>query len=82
MALSGQRSRDRSLTSCGRRRGRPARALSRFLEDLEKADVAVRFAAVHAPVREYAGRLSLAPLVGLDEPYPSACAALADRTTP
>ncbi len=59
-----------------------ATALARLLENLRTAGVEVRFAAVHAPVREYAGRLSLGPLAGLDDPYPSVADALADRARP
>lgn len=59
-----------------------ATALARLLENLRTAEVEVRFAAVHAPVREYAGRLSLGPLAGLDDPYPSVADALADRARP
>ena len=59
-----------------------ATALARLLENLRATGVEVRFAAVHAPVREYAARLSLSPLAGLDDPYPSVVDALADRTRP
>ena len=59
-----------------------ATALARLLQDLKASGVEVRFAAVHAPVREYAGRLSLDPLAGLDDPYPSVADALADRARP
>jgi MFS superfamily sulfate permease-like transporter len=59
-----------------------ATALARFVDDQRAAGVEVRFAAVHAPVREYARRLSLGPLAGLDDPYPSVADALADRARP
>ena len=59
-----------------------ATALARFVADQRASGVEVRFASVHAPVREYAGRLSLAQLAGLDDPYPSVVDALADRTRP
>lgn len=59
-----------------------ATTLARFLEDLAASGVQVRFASVHEPVREYAGRLSLDPLSALDAPYPSVADALADRTRP
>jgi sulfate permease, SulP family len=59
-----------------------ATALARNLQDLAASGVEVRFAAVHASVREYAGRLSLDPLAGLDDPYPSVADALADRARP
>ncbi|GAA4398012.1 sulfate permease [Fodinibacter luteus] len=59
-----------------------ATALARFVADQRSSGVEVRFASVHAPVREYAGRLSLDQLAGLDDSYPSVADALADRIRP
>jgi MFS superfamily sulfate permease-like transporter len=54
--------------------------LARLLDDLGSEGIEVRFASVHASVREYAGRLSLGQLDGLVNPYPSVADALADRS--
>jgi high affinity sulfate transporter 1 len=55
--------------------------LARLLDDLRGDGVEVRFASVHAAVREYAGRLSLSQLDGLINPYDSVDDALAADLT-
>jgi MFS superfamily sulfate permease-like transporter len=58
-----------------------AAALGSAVTDLRAAEIDVRFAGAHAPVREYAARLGDDELAGLVEPFPTVAAAVAQSGT-
>jgi sulfate permease, SulP family len=53
-----------------------AGALAATVDDVRSAGIDLRFAGVHAPVRDYAARLGYEQLAGLVEPYPTVEAAV------
>ncbi|MGB8022389.1 MAG: STAS domain-containing protein, partial [Candidatus Nanopelagicales bacterium] len=53
-----------------------ADALAALVDDLRREGTEVRFAGAHRQLRDYAARLRLADLAGLENPHPTVDAAL------